>query len=252
MSDDDLSEAETHSIGQAIKEELARRRLTRQHLADKAKISLSTIEKALSGQRPFTLATVVRLEEALQLPLRKPRKSAGQAESSFAPETLGSYSRPAVSWLEGDYLTLRTSFSDPSLIYAYLIEIKWDSALSHLAFRESERIDAQFKQDGAVSVPHQSGYIYLVTNKQGQYRLMVLTRPMISGEMYGLLTTLQSGRATQLTPVSTPVVLIPVKSFGEEPAFGKIEKSNRLFPRYKKLLARATEEPFVLMVQAEA
>jgi transcriptional regulator with XRE-family HTH domain len=251
MNDDDLSQAETHAISQMIREELARRRLTRQHLADKAKISLSTIEKALSGQRPFTLATVVRLEEALQISLRKPRKPESPSEVALAPETLGSYSRPAVSWLEGDYLTLRTSFSDPSLIYAYLIEIKWDKTLSHLAFRESERIDAQFKQDGAVSVPHQSGYIYLVTNKQGQYRLMVLTRPMISGEMYGILTTLQSGRATQLTPVSTPVVLIPVKTFGEELAFGKIEKSNKLFARYKQLLARATEEPFVLMVQAE-
>ena len=252
MSDEDLSEAETGVISHLIREELARRRLTRQHLADKAKISLSTIEKALSGQRPFTLATVVRLEEALQLPLRKPKKSDGNGDAALAPESLGSYSRPAVSWLEGDYLTLRVSFSDPSAIYAYLVEIKWDKALSHLAFRESERLDAQFKQDGAVSVPHQSGYIYLVTNKQGQYRLMVLSRPMISGEMYGLLTTLQSGRATQLTPVSTPIVLVPIKTFGEEVAFGKIDASAKLFPRYKKLLDRAIEEPFVLMVQAMA
>ena len=252
MSDDDLSEAETGRIAQAIKEELARRRLTRQHLADKAKISLSTIEKALSGQRPFTLATVVRLEEALQIPLRRPRKPESNGDAALAPESLGSYSRPAVSWLEGDYLTLRTSFSDPSSIYAYLIEIKWDKALSQLSFRESERIDAQFKQDGAVSVPHQSGYIYLVTNKQGQYRLMVLSRPMISGEMYGLLTTLQSGRATQLTPVSTPVVLIPAKTFGDDVVFGKVLQTHDIFPRYKQLLARATEEPFVLMVQALA
>ncbi len=249
MTEDDLSEAETGRIAQAIKEELARRRLTRQHLADKAKISLSTIEKALAGQRPFTLATVVRLEEALQLPLRRPKKPESNGEAALAPESLGSYSRPAVSWLEGDYLTLRTSFSDPSLIYAYLIEIKWDKALSHLAFRESERVDAQFKQDGAVSVPHQSGYIYLVTNKQGQYRMMVLTRPMISGEMYGLLTTLQSGRATQLTPVSTAVVLIPVKTFGDDIAFGKIEKSSPLFERYHAVLRRAIEEPFVLLVK---
>ena len=79
MSDDDLSDSESKAIGHAIREELARKRLTRQHLADKAKISLSTIEKALSGQRPFTLASVVRLEEALQLPLaQSPRRSARQ------------------------------------------------------------------------------------------------------------------------------------------------------------------------------
>ena len=247
MSDDDLSPEENRAISGSIREELARRRLTRQHLADKAKISLSTIEKALSGQRPFTLATVVRIEEALQYQLRKVKPSNG--ESALAPQSLGSYSRPAVSWLEGDYLTLRTSFSDQNSIYAYLTEIRWDSTLSHLAFRESERIDAQFKQDGSVSVPHQSGYIYLVTNKQGQYRMIILSRPMISGEMYGLITTLQSGRGTQLTPVSTPLVLAPVKDFGDGIQFGKIDASSAMYDRYRKLLNRAVEEPFVMIIK---
>ncbi len=247
MSDDDLSAEENRAISGMIREELARRRLTRQHLADKAKISLSTIEKALSGQRPFTLATVVRIEEALVLSLRKV-KSSPVNEAALAPQSLGSYSRPAVSWLEGDYLTLRASFSDPDGIYAYLTEIKWDLALSHLVFRESERIDTQFKQDGSVSVPHQSGYIYLVTNKMGQYRLIILSRPMISGEMYGLITTLQSGRGTLLTPVSTPLVLVPVKNFENEIQFGKIAEGSAVFERYRDLLKRAVDEPFVLMI----
>jgi transcriptional regulator with XRE-family HTH domain len=249
MNDDDLSAEENRAISGVIREELARRRLTRQHLADKAKISLSTIEKALSGQRPFTLATVVRIEEALQLPLRKTKPANGNGEAALAPQTLGSYSRPAVSWLEGDYLTLRASFSDPTGIYAYLTEIRWDTALSHLGFRESERLDAQFKQDGAVSVPHQSGYIYLVTNKVGQYRLIILSRPMISGEMYGLITTLQSGRGTQLTPVSTPLVLVPVKNFENEIQFGKIAQDSPVFARYSLLLKRAIDEPFVMLIK---
>lgn len=248
MSDDDLSAEENRAISSVIREELARRRITRQHLADKAKISLSTIEKALSGQRPFTLATVVRIEEALVLPLRKV-KSTPVNETTLAPQSLDSYSRPAVSWLEGDYLTLRASFSDPAGIYAYLTEIKWDTALSHLVFRESERIDAQFKQDGSVSVPHQSGYIYLVTNKMGQYRLIILSRPMISGEMYGLITTLQSGRGTLLTPVSTPLVLVPVKNFEKELQFGKVAPNSPIFERYQALLKRAIEEPFVMLIK---
>jgi transcriptional regulator with XRE-family HTH domain len=249
MSDDDLSADENRAISGVIREELARRRLTRQHLADKAKISLSTIEKALSGQRPFTLATVVRIEEALVLTLRKAKSANGNGEMALAPQSLGSYSRPAVSWLEGDYLTLRPSFSDPSGIYAYLTEVKWDTALSHLIFRESERVDAQFKQDGSVSVPHQSGYIYLVTNKVGQYRLAILSRPMISGEMYGLITTLQSGRGTQLTPVSTPLVLVPVKTFENEIQFGKIARDMAIFAKYDQLLKRAIEEPFVMLIK---
>jgi transcriptional regulator with XRE-family HTH domain len=104
------------------------RGLSRQHLADKAKISLSTLEKALTGTRPFTLASVVRIEEALQLQLRKHRHM-HNGDMDLAPESLGSYSHPAVSWLEGDYLTRRPSFSDAQSAHAYRTEIRWDKAL---------------------------------------------------------------------------------------------------------------------------
>ena len=248
MSEDDLSDSESKAIGHAIREELARKRLTRQHLADKAKISLSTIEKALSGQRPFTLASVVRLEEALQLPLRKARIEESANGNGLAPDSLGSYSRPAVNWLEGEYVTLRASFSKREAIYAYLTTIKWDTTLSHLVFSESERRDPEFKQDGAVSVPHQSGYVYLTTNKHGQHRLAILTRPMIGGEMYGLLTTLQAAKAAQLIPTATPLVLAPLKNFGAEVEFGLIEPASKIYARYQKLIRRTLDEPFVHML----
>ena len=66
-----LSDEQSQSVASLIREELARRRISRQRLADQAKISISTLEKALSGRRPFTLATTIRLEEALGVPLRK-------------------------------------------------------------------------------------------------------------------------------------------------------------------------------------
>src|ERR1700741_1761716 len=66
MRDQDLAErAADDAIAAGRREELARRRISRQALADMARISLSTLEKALSGSRGFTLATVIRLEEAL-------------------------------------------------------------------------------------------------------------------------------------------------------------------------------------------
>ena len=244
MSDEDLSAEENRIISAAIREELARRRLTRQHLADLAKLSLSTLEKALSGQRSFTLATVVRLEEALQKPLRKARSN---GDGALAPETLGSYSRPAVKWLEGSYLTLRPSFSVPKGVYAYRTEITWDYALSHLVFRESDRLDTAYKQEGAVSVPHQSGYIYLVTNKLGQHRMATLSRPMIGGEMFGLLATLQSGKGASLVPIAVPIVLAPVRNFGETIRFGLIRPEDDLYAPYEKLLRRCVNEPFVVL-----
>jgi transcriptional regulator with XRE-family HTH domain len=243
MSDEDLSPEENRAISGVIREELAKRRITRQLLADKARLSLSTLEKALAGQRPFTLATVVRLEEALQKPLRKTKTN---GDAALAPETLGSYSRPAVKWLEGSYLTLRPSFSVAKAVYAYRTEIIWDHALSHLVFRESDRLDTAYKQEGSISVPHQSGYIYLVTNKLGQHRMATLSRPMIGGEMFGLLATLQSGKGATLMPIAVPIVLAPVKNFPQT-RFGLIEQEDELYASYEKLLRRCVNEPFVLL-----
>ena len=130
METGELSQSESRATARIVREELAKRRISRQRLADQAKISISTLEKALSGSRPFTLATLVRLEAALRIPLRP----ATHDETVSAPQALGAYSRAAVKWLEGDYLTLRPSFEVPDTIYAYRIEIFWDA--SHLAFRE--------------------------------------------------------------------------------------------------------------------
>src|SRR5215831_13665324 len=119
-SEKQLSEEQSRSVAATVREELARRRMSRQQLADQAKISISTLEKALGGRRPFTLATTVRLEEALGVSLRKRAEAVPAALSTngdVAPDHLGAYSRRAVAWIEGTYLTLRPSFGDNSFIY---------------------------------------------------------------------------------------------------------------------------------------
>jgi transcriptional regulator with XRE-family HTH domain len=69
--DTQLSAEQSRQVAETIREEIARRRISRQTLAAQAKLSLSTLEKVLGGRRPFTLATTVRLEQALGVPLRK-------------------------------------------------------------------------------------------------------------------------------------------------------------------------------------
>jgi transcriptional regulator with XRE-family HTH domain len=247
-----LAADESRSVAVHVAEELARRRMTRQHLAELAKISLSTLEKALSGRRPFTLATMVRLEQALGLDLRAKNNAGALPEppAGLAPDGLGSYSRPAVTWMEGDYLTLRPSFSEPKAIYAYLTQIRWDQVASNLVFSESERIDAEYTQGGQVSAPHQSGHIYLVTNKHGQYRMIIVSRPTIKGELYGILTTLQVGRGAQLTPVATPIVLVPLKVMASA-AFGQIKPGHECYAPYRGYLKRTVDEPFALFMTGQ-
>src|SRR5216684_8556318 len=100
VSDKQLSDEQSRAVAALIREQLARRRISRQHLADDAKISISTLEKALAGRRPFTLATTIRLEGALGVSLRKKNADGAPPPTpaiTLAPGDLGFYSRPAVS-----------------------------------------------------------------------------------------------------------------------------------------------------------
>ena len=256
MNDDpsQLSDDQSRAVAALIREELARRRISRQRLADQAKISISTLEKALAGRRPFTLTTTIRLEEALGVSLRALRNDTPAPptqHNGVARGDLGSYARASVSWIEGRYLTVRPSFGDKDAIYAYQTEIAWDERRSSLIFRESQRLDSEFTHHGDVSMPNQSGHIYLLVNSNGQYRLIILTRPTPtrSGQMYGILTTLLVGRGTQLTPVAAPIALIPASAVNPI-EFGRISAGHRCYETYRKALRRTIEEPFALFLPA--
>jgi transcriptional regulator with XRE-family HTH domain len=226
MQDDWDDEARAGEIAHKVREELARRRISRQALADMARISISTLEKALAGRRSFTLATVIRLEEALGTSLRG-NKLEATALSDSAPEALGGYNHGAVRWLEGRYWTLRPMFGAEPGIFAYLTNIAWDAACSCLVFAESERLDS-FAQHGQVSLPHLSGHIYLVTSEGGQYRLAILGRPTIAGSLYGILTTLLVGHGSQLVPASCPIALLRLDA-AATPTYGRIEPGHPAF-----------------------
>jgi transcriptional regulator with XRE-family HTH domain len=245
-ADKQLSDEQSRLVAATVREELARRRISRQRLAEQAKISISTLEKALGGRRPFTLATMVRLEEVLGIPLRKSQDES-PVNGEVAPDSLGAYSRRAVTWIEGKYVTLRPSFGDKNAIYAYQTEIAWDAAASCLAFREGERLDAAFTQFGEVAVPNQSGHIYLVTNRNGQHRLITVSRPTITGEMYGILTTLLAGRGSHLTPIAAPIAFVPLSTVSN-PTFGRIASSDDNHALYHKHLQHTLEEPFALFM----
>ena len=246
MHDHELIGAEAHEVGRRVREELARRRLSRQALADMARVSLSTLEKALAGTRPFTLATTLRIEDALGVAVR-PHATAAVGRDT-APGHMGAYSRAGVSWLEGRYVTLRPSFGTPDAVYAYLTTIRWLDEPGHLGFFESERLDARFQQVGHVAMSSLSGHIYLVTNEQGQHRLQTMSRPTIDGTLYGVLATLQVGHGSQLVPVATPIAMWKVEQPGQC-VFGLIVPGTAQHGAYREKLVTATGDDYVRLYQ---
>jgi transcriptional regulator with XRE-family HTH domain len=231
---------ETERIGQRIREEIARRRISRQELAELAKISISSLEKALAGARPFTLATVIRIEDALGTRLRPIDTPAATTPPQLAPEHMGAYSKSAVRWLEGRYLVVRPSFSKPGDIFTYLIDIYWIDEAGHLGFAEFKREDDRVEQAGHVSLPNLSGHIYLVTNESGQHRLMILSRPTVDGSLYGTLSTLKVGHGSQLAPVCCAVALVRYDRL-IEPLVGLVPAETAQHRAYKDILSTVTE-----------
>ncbi|MCL2715792.1 MAG: helix-turn-helix domain-containing protein [Alphaproteobacteria bacterium] len=243
--DKQLSDEQSREVAEKIREEIARRRISRQALAEQARLSLSTLEKVLGGRRPFTLATMVRLEQALGVSLRRNGEGASAGSSDVASDSLGSYSQRAVTWLEGSFVTLRPSFSEKGLIYAYRTEIAWDAESVSLVFREGSRVDAVYEHTGQVAVPHQSGLIYLVINKHGQHRVITVSRPTPAGEMYGIISSLHAGQASQLTPIAAPIAYIPVGNI-ETVTLGRIGPDDINEPLYRQHLRRTLQAPFAL------
>src|SRR5690242_920503 len=243
MHDPDPAVADADDIAQRVREEIARRRISRQALADMARISLSTLEKALTGARPFTLATTIRIEEALGVPLRH-GASAALASAAIAPDDMGAYSRSAVGWIEGRYLTLRPSFGTPGGIFAYVTTIRWLDDKGYLGFAESERTDARFQQAGHVSLPNLSGHIYLVTSEQGQHRLVILSRPTVDDVLYGILATLEIGHGSQLVPAMTTIALRKAERI-EDQTLGLIEPGAPAYSAYRETLTAAARNDFV-------
>lgn len=236
----------TDMLAERIREELGRRRVTRQWLADEARISLSTLEKCLAGQRRFTIATLVRIEAALGLALRPRVGDANGSGHGIAPAELGAYARPAVQWLEGDYLTVRPAFGTEGAVVTYLTTIAWDETAGHLVFRESERTDAAYAQRGHVAFPHQSGHIYLVTREAGQFRMAILGRPTIAGALHGLLSTLHAAGG-RLMPVACPIALLPL-SAGRSARFGLIRADDPDHGALAGALAQVEGEGFARLV----
>ena len=203
--------------------------MSRQRLADEAKISISTLEKALSGRRPFTLATTIRLEEALGVGLRRAIGSPPRphAPSGLAPDDLGSYSRPAVTWIEGDYLTLRPSFGDRDAIYAYRTEISWDQGGSCLVFQECGA-DRRGIHAGRARVGAEPVRAHLSRHQQARavpadHRLAADDQRRDARHPDDAAGR---GAARSSRPIATPIVLVPLAAVpGAE--FGRITPGHR-------------------------
>jgi hypothetical protein len=124
-----------------------------------------------------------------------------------AVKELGGYSRSTVNDLEGRYVCYRPTFSNPTVINAYEITIRWDEKRACLLFEERNRPDSSHSQVGHVYIPDGRPFMSLVTIDKGAVRVMMVTRPDHIGVGRGLILTLSNPGGIHFIPATAPVVL---------------------------------------------
>jgi transcriptional regulator with XRE-family HTH domain len=242
---------------QVIRTAMVEKKLTQAELADAADCHEKTIQNLLHGkpvreQTLFDVAMVLgldyqRLKEAWfgSMSTAQPMELKGEG-GVVAPVYMGAYTRAAVDHYIGSYLTIRPAFAKSDAIVAYRTDIVWDPEWPSLLFEERERPDAAFSHRGRLYVPASSMYIHLVSLTKGAMRMVLVSQIDQTGEMRGLITTLNKQRA-MFVPVSAPIVYMKRQEF-KSLTLGEITPKQPEYKIYKGLLDSALEEGYARLV----
>lgn len=72
----------------------------------------------------------------------------------------------------------------------------------------------------------------------------MLSRQSITGELYGLLLTLQNEKDAQLAPTAMPMVLAPLQNLPEDPTHGTITAEHPIYAELKERLDKTLRDGF--------
>lgn len=239
-----------------IRTAMIEKKLTQAELADASDCHEKTIQNLMNGrtvreQTLFDVCMVLGLDydqikASWQGQTGRDEPGSPAAGSEVSPTYMGAYTRAAVDQYIGSYLTLRPSFTEPGAIVAYRTDIAWDEDWPSLLFEERERPDAPYSHRGRLYIPASSMFIHLVSLTKGAMRMIVVSQLDRTGQMRGLVTTLNKQRA-MLVPVSAPIVYAKQEAFETE-AFGEIGLGHKAHDDYKMLLAETIEAGYARLV----
>lgn len=238
---------------------MVEKKMTQAELADAADCHEKTVQNLFQGKtvRPQTLFDVCMVLGLDFQPLRdqwdgppevaeSPMEPRGGGGGRVSPTYMGAYTQAAVDHYIGSYLTVRPSFTETGKIVAYKTDIRWDPDWPSLLFEESNRPDMPFSHRGRVYVPAASMFIHLVSLTKGSMRMVVLSQLDQSGEMRGLITTLNK-QGAMFVPVAAPIVYVQKETI-EENDLGEIEPAHRCYQDYNQLLQVTLTERYANMV----
>jgi transcriptional regulator with XRE-family HTH domain len=242
---------------QTLRTAMVEKKLTQAELADAADCHEKTIQNLLQG-KPVREQTLFDVAMVLGLDYQRLKESWFGAMSTaqpmelkgdggvVAPVYMGAYTRAAVDHYIGSYLTVRPAFAKPDAIVAYRTDIVWDPEWPSLLFEERERPDAPFSHRGRLYIPASSMFIHLVSLTKGAMRMVLVSQIDQSGEMRGLITTLNKQRA-MFVPVSSPIIYIKQSEF-KSASLGEITSKHASYAAYTSMLQSMSDEGYARLV----
>jgi hypothetical protein len=231
-----MDEVEKDRIVKAIRDYLARERMSREQFAFKTKLGKSTIDKLLIGL--FSERTLAIVEERTGTSFR----SRGIIAEKAA-DALGGYVRADVGAYEGDFLFLRPSFRDADVIWAFAMNMAWDDTVPGLVLRHA---DPNEPQVGTVAIPGALPYIYVQSTTGRSVQQLILSRMEQDLRSRGLLLTLGNVLANAYVPVAAPVVLIRQTSAAD--ALGEIAPAHPKYQDYRADLDHVLRASYARLV----
>ena len=208
--------------------------------------TFSTSAQSTSVVRPSLPSQILLSDD----PLTDFTTETVQSGPRGAIKDVGGYTRENATEIEGQYICFRPGFSNPALINAYNLAIRWDDRLACLVFEERDRADRMHSQYGQVFIPDGKPFISLVTIAKGAVRLITVSRPDDNGTARGVMLTFSNPKGVNFIPACAPIVLQRIGNqklkvglvTPEAPEYKDyFEQLNSVFPDFGVFALPATE-----------
>jgi hypothetical protein len=222
-----MDEAERKSIGEAVKEHLAREGLSREAYCIRYHIPKGTLDKLVTGI--FSAKTLAKLERHTGRSFRGVSPTLDRAA-----DDLGAYLHADYRSYEGQYTMIRPSFDSADSLSLFPVRIDWDDA--HPGLRIAGHTSAGYQKMAYLSFPKNCPYLFIHANEKGWQATMIFSTLDAEQGMNGAVLTVGSIGGGVYAPFCLPMILErAARPLKENVEIGAAD------PRFAPLRARLTE-----------
>ncbi len=182
-----------------MRDELQRQRLSQKQLADRAKLSASTVYRALRGD--FSDKTLKSIEKALNAQFSQEKI----ANEKFSDRTYGAYSREVYSHYEGYYKCIRPLFTKDDQVIVYYMHTYWSEEENCFLFSE---INDSYSHSGKIFIPPNVPFLHFLTCETGSLRLITACHlPGNLNILRGIVLTLAHPSRMDFLPAAAEILM---------------------------------------------